>query len=69
MPRKIRELVRDLKKSGWYLDRQKGSHRVFKHPRLAEHVSLSGADGDDAKKGEILPEPENDVWFAEGAPN
>ena len=23
MPRKIRELVRDLKKSGWYLDRQK----------------------------------------------
>jgi HicA toxin of bacterial toxin-antitoxin, len=24
---------RDLKKSGWYLDRQKGSHRVFKHPK------------------------------------
>ena len=140
MPRKIRELVRDLKKSGWYLDRQKGSHRVFKHPKLAEHVSLSGADGDDAKnyeeknvgraienarkptdryplfvswsdedqafigycpvlfaggvchdenriaayaklveiveediqsrleKGEILPEPKNDIWFAEGAP-
>src|SRR6266403_4168234 len=41
MPRKVRELVRDLKKSGWYLDRQKGSHRVFKHPKLAENVSLS----------------------------
>jgi predicted RNA binding protein YcfA (HicA-like mRNA interferase family) len=50
MPRKIRELVRDLKKSGWYLDRQKGSHRVFKYPKLAEHVSLSGADGDDGQK-------------------
>ena len=49
---KIRELVRDLKKSGWYLDRQKGSHRVFKHPKLAEHVSLSGADGDDARNYE-----------------
>jgi len=52
MPRKIRELVRDLKKSGWYLDRQKGSHRVFKHPKLVEHVSLSGADSDDAKNYE-----------------
>jgi hypothetical protein len=37
--------VRDLKKSGWFLDRQKGSPRVFKHPKLGEHVSLSGADG------------------------
>ncbi len=52
MPRKIRELVRELKKSGWYLDRQKGSHRVFKHSKLAEHVSLAGADGDDAKNYE-----------------
>ena len=140
MPRKIRELVRDLKKSGWYLDRQKGSHRVFKHPKLAEHVSLSvqtvttprtmkkkmlaersktrgkpsdryplfvsWSDEDQAfigycpvlfvggvchdgnriaayaklveiveediqsrlEKGEILPEPKNDIWFAEGAP-
>ena len=49
MPRKVRELVRDLKKAGWYLDRQKVSHRVFKHPKLGEHVSLSGADGDDAR--------------------
>ena len=32
------------------MHRQKGSYRVFKHPKLAEHVSLSGADGDDAKK-------------------
>jgi hypothetical protein len=30
----------------------KSSHRVFKHPKLAEHVSLSGADGDDAKNYE-----------------
>jgi hypothetical protein len=25
---------------------------VFKHPKLAEHVSLSGADGEDAKNYE-----------------
>src|ERR1700730_17086433 len=28
------ESCRDLKKSGWHLDRQKGSHRVFKHPKF-----------------------------------
>ena len=38
---------------GWgNIDRQKGSHRVFKHPKSAEQVSLSGADGDDAKNYE-----------------
>src|SRR5271154_2351835 len=67
MPRKIRELVRELKKSGWYLDRQKGSHRVFKHLKSAEHVSLSGADGDDAKNyeeknvGRAIERAENQV--------
>ena len=29
-----------MKQRAGYLDRQKGSHRVFKHPKLAEHVSL-----------------------------
>jgi len=46
MPRKIRELVRDLKKSGWYLDWQKGSHRVFKHPKLAERSKMRGKPSD-----------------------
>jgi hypothetical protein len=30
----------------------KGSHRVFMHLKLAEHVSLSGAHDDDAKNYE-----------------
>ena len=34
------------------LDRQKSSLRVYRHPKLAEHVSLSGPDGDDAKNYE-----------------
>ena len=49
MPRKIRALIKDLKKAGWVLDHLSGSHRVFKHPRLSSHVSLSGHDGDDAQ--------------------
>jgi predicted RNA binding protein YcfA (HicA-like mRNA interferase family) len=49
MPRKIRELIADLKKAGFGMDRQKGSHRQFKHPAFQGTVTLSGAEGDDAK--------------------
>ena len=49
MPRKIRELIRDLKKAG-FIDRGgKGSHRNFKHPRGAK-ITISGNPGDDAKQ-------------------
>ena len=29
---KVSKILRDLKRDGWYLDRQKGDHRQFKHP-------------------------------------
>lgn len=29
---KVKEVIRMLEKDGWYFDRQKGSHRQFKHP-------------------------------------
>jgi len=35
MPRKIRDLLKDLRKAGFELDRQKGSHRQFVHLKLA----------------------------------
>jgi len=138
MPRKIRELVRDLKKSGWYLDRQKvrtvclstlnwqstfrfqvqtvTTPRTMKKKMLAERSKTRGKPSDRyplfvpwsdedqvfigycpvlfvggvchdenriaayaklveiveediqsrLEKGEILPEPKNDIWFAEG---
>lgn len=48
MPRKIRELIRDLTRAG-FIDRGgKGSHRRFQHPTGAR-VTLSGNSGDDAK--------------------
>lgn len=49
MPRKIRELLKDLRAAGFSLDRQKGSHRQFKHPNVEGIITLSGAEGDDAK--------------------
>ncbi len=51
MPRKVRELVRDLLDAGFYeiSGGGKGSHRKFTHDRYAGAVTLSGSSGDDAK--------------------
>jgi predicted RNA binding protein YcfA (HicA-like mRNA interferase family) len=50
MPRKVRELVRDLLDASFYeISGGKGSHRKFSHVRYAGAVTLSGSSGDDAK--------------------
>jgi predicted RNA binding protein YcfA (HicA-like mRNA interferase family) len=49
MPRKIRELIAELKAAG-FIDRGgKGSHRNFSHPNCFMPVTISGKPGDDAK--------------------
>jgi predicted RNA binding protein YcfA (HicA-like mRNA interferase family) len=51
MPRKIRELIKDLKNSGFYeiSGSGKGSHRKFTHKNYAGAVTLSGKASEDAK--------------------
>ncbi len=49
MPRKIRELIRDLERAGFNNRGGRGSHRNFVHPNVAQPVTLSGNSGDDAK--------------------
>ena len=51
MPRKVRELIRDLLDAGFYEipGGGKGSHRKYSHVRYAGAVTLSGAPGEDAK--------------------
>jgi predicted RNA binding protein YcfA (HicA-like mRNA interferase family) len=51
MPRKVRELVRDLVSAGFseLPGAGKGSHRKFTHPAYSGAVTLSGGLGDDAK--------------------
>jgi predicted RNA binding protein YcfA (HicA-like mRNA interferase family) len=50
MPKKIRELVRDLRDAGFYqIPGGKGSHRKFTHVRYPGAVTLSGKLGGDAK--------------------
>jgi hypothetical protein len=47
MPRKIRELIRDLKDAGWY--QVPGSrHAKFKHAKAKGSVILNRDEGDDA---------------------
>ncbi|MDE0396726.1 MAG: type II toxin-antitoxin system HicA family toxin [Candidatus Poribacteria bacterium] len=48
MPRKIRQLIADLRKAGFVNIGGKGSHRNFKHPK-GPRVTISGKLGDDAK--------------------
>jgi predicted RNA binding protein YcfA (HicA-like mRNA interferase family) len=52
MPKKIRELIRELKMAG-FIDRGgKGSHRSFMHPSGVA-LTVSGQLGDDAKPYQI----------------
>jgi predicted RNA binding protein YcfA (HicA-like mRNA interferase family) len=49
MPRKVRQLLSDLRQSGFVLDRQKGSHRQFVHAKWPGVITVSGGEGDDAR--------------------
>lgn len=50
MPRKLRELMADLERSGFQLVKGgKGSHRKFRHAQVPSFVLLSGNDGANAK--------------------
>ncbi|MEK7285916.1 MAG: type II toxin-antitoxin system HicA family toxin [Nitrospirota bacterium] len=48
MPRKVRELIRDLEKMGFLNRGGKGSHQNYKHP-VGIKITISGHPGDDAK--------------------
>jgi predicted RNA binding protein YcfA (HicA-like mRNA interferase family) len=48
MPRKIRELIKDLERAGFVTRGGKGDHRNFEHSK-GLRVTISGQPGDDAK--------------------
>ena len=50
MPKKFKQLIRDLEKAGFVNRGGKGSHRNFVHPDLAIPVTISGKLNDDAKQ-------------------
>jgi predicted RNA binding protein YcfA (HicA-like mRNA interferase family) len=48
MPRKVRELIRDLERAGFVNRGGKGSHRNHLHPH-GVRITISGGLGNDAK--------------------
>ena len=44
---KVSEVLRLIGKDGWYLDRQRGSHRQYKHLSKRGLVTVSGKPSDD----------------------
>jgi predicted RNA binding protein YcfA (HicA-like mRNA interferase family) len=49
MPKKIRQLIKELEKAGFTNRGGKGSHKNFLHP-TGVVITLAGNSGDDAKK-------------------
>ena len=43
---KVIDVLRILRKDGWYLDRIKGDHRQFKHPTKKGLVTVNGKESD-----------------------
>jgi len=50
---KLREIIKIIKKDGWYIVTQKGSHRQFKHPAKLGRVTIAGNLGDDITPGTL----------------
>ena len=44
---KYREIEKIIIEDGWYLDRQKGSHRQFKHNTKKGLVTIAGKNNSD----------------------
>lgn len=49
MPRKIRELIKEIETAGFVDRGGKGSHRNFVHPNVVKPLTISGKPGDDSK--------------------
>ncbi len=44
---KVSAVIKQLKADGWYLYRQRGSHRQFKHPDKPGKVTINGKKSTD----------------------
>lgn len=58
---KVSEILKMLTKEGWYIDRQKGSHRQLKHPTKSGLVTVNGKPSDTLDQ-DLL----NSIWKQAG---
>jgi predicted RNA binding protein YcfA (HicA-like mRNA interferase family) len=50
---KVRDVIKQLERDGWFLDRTRGSHRQYKHAIKLGLVTLPGKPGDDLAPGTL----------------
>ena len=50
---KVRQVIKIIKKDGWYLVRTRGSHRQYKHPIKKGLVTIPGKPGDELALGTL----------------
>ena len=50
---RVREVLKLLEQDGWFLVRQKGSHRQYKHPTKPGRVTVAGNLGDELPPGTL----------------
>jgi predicted RNA binding protein YcfA (HicA-like mRNA interferase family) len=50
---KVREAINLLEADGWRQQRQRGSHRIFRHPVKPGTVTLAGSPGADIPRGTL----------------
>ncbi len=50
---KVRDVIKLIKEDGWYLVRQRGSHKQFKHPVKKGLVTIAGKPNDDLGPGTL----------------
>jgi len=50
---KVEKVIEMIEEDGWYIARQKGSHRQFKHPTKPGCVTVSGKPSDDLAPGTL----------------
>jgi predicted RNA binding protein YcfA (HicA-like mRNA interferase family) len=50
---KVRDVIKRIKKDGWYLVATEGSHRQYKHPSKLGRVTVPGKPSDDLAPGTL----------------
>jgi predicted RNA binding protein YcfA (HicA-like mRNA interferase family) len=57
---KVRDVIRLIEADGWRFERQRGSHRIYRHPEKPGTVTVAGHRGKDLPIGTL----ENIIWQA-----
>jgi predicted RNA binding protein YcfA (HicA-like mRNA interferase family) len=50
---KVRDVIRRIEEDGWRYERQRGSHRIYRHPSKPGTVTIAGRPSQDIQAGTL----------------